>query len=203
MAVTLNSSQVQQNFGATLDRALRGDDVIVVRYGAPRAALVEYERYQKLVVAEQAQGEAPAARPEAAAFSHEEQLKEGVSPYLLKSSPTPAQGLTANHRAHASSTGAENWHVVTTPGVCDGQPIIRGTRILVRAIIGYHKLGLGVDEILDGLPHLAPAQLYAALSYYYDHQDEIELEIRESQQEPLMARYGLQIASDGRVTIAS
>lgn len=61
MAVTLNSSQVQQNFGAALDRAVRGDDVIIERYGTPRAALIAYGRYQKLVDAarEQAAGQAP------------------------------------------------------------------------------------------------------------------------------------------------
>ncbi len=56
MAVTLNSSQVQQNFGAALDQALRGEDVIVERYGTPRAVLVDYARYQGLVAAAQAPG---------------------------------------------------------------------------------------------------------------------------------------------------
>ncbi|MBC8446150.1 MAG: type II toxin-antitoxin system Phd/YefM family antitoxin [Chloroflexi bacterium] len=53
MPVKLRSSQVQQNFGQAVDRALMGNDVIVERYGVPRVALVEYSRYQRLVEAEQ------------------------------------------------------------------------------------------------------------------------------------------------------
>jgi len=30
-------------------------------------------------------------------------------------------------------------------------------------------MGLSVEEILEGLPHLTPAQVYEALSYYHDH----------------------------------
>ena len=52
MPVKLKSSQVQQNFGQTKDRALREDDIIVERYGTPRVAIVEYGRYQRLVEAE-------------------------------------------------------------------------------------------------------------------------------------------------------
>jgi PHD/YefM family antitoxin component YafN of YafNO toxin-antitoxin module len=53
MPVKLKSSQVQQNFGLVVDRALVEDDVIVERYGVPRVAIVEYGRYQRLVEAEQ------------------------------------------------------------------------------------------------------------------------------------------------------
>jgi len=52
MPVKLKSSQVQQNFGQTMDRALMEDDVIVERYGMPRVAIVKYERYRQLIDAE-------------------------------------------------------------------------------------------------------------------------------------------------------
>ena len=52
MPVRLKSSQVQQNFGQTVDRAMLEEDVIVERYGRPRVAIVEYKRYQRLVEAE-------------------------------------------------------------------------------------------------------------------------------------------------------
>lgn len=52
MVVTLKSSQVQQNFGQALDRALTADDIVVERYGVPRVAIIEYGRYQRLVEAE-------------------------------------------------------------------------------------------------------------------------------------------------------
>jgi prevent-host-death family protein len=53
MSVRLNSSQVQQNFGQTMDRAMLDEDVIVERYGLPRVAIVGYQRYRRLVEAEQ------------------------------------------------------------------------------------------------------------------------------------------------------
>lgn len=53
MPVQLQSSQVQQNFGQAMDRALEEGDIIVERYGTPRVAIVAYRRYQRLVAAEQ------------------------------------------------------------------------------------------------------------------------------------------------------
>lgn len=53
MAITMNSSQVQQNFGAAMDQAMLADDVVVERYGTPRVTIVSYQRYQRLVAAEQ------------------------------------------------------------------------------------------------------------------------------------------------------
>lgn len=90
-------------------------------------------------------------------------------------------------------------YITRIPGVCGGRPIIKGTRTPVKAIIGYYKLGLSVEEILEGLPYLAPAQIYEVLSYYYDHQSEIEQDIEESQVESLVERYGLKITPDGRI----
>jgi PHD/YefM family antitoxin component YafN of YafNO toxin-antitoxin module len=52
VTTTLNSSQVQQNFGQAMERALRSEDVVVERYGVPRVAIVEFGRYQRLVDAE-------------------------------------------------------------------------------------------------------------------------------------------------------
>jgi len=52
MPVKLKSSQVQQNFGRVMDRALTEDDVIVERYGAPRVAIVAYRRYERLLEVE-------------------------------------------------------------------------------------------------------------------------------------------------------
>ena len=64
--------------------------------------------------------------------------------------------------------------------VCGGRPVIRGTRFPVSSIVWNHKLGFTVEEILREFPHLLPAQVYDALSYYYDHQPEIEEEIRQA-----------------------
>ena len=52
MVMHLKSSQVQQEFGAAMDQALSGSDVIVERYGSPRVAIVNYRRYEQLLEAE-------------------------------------------------------------------------------------------------------------------------------------------------------
>jgi uncharacterized protein (DUF433 family) len=93
----------------------------------------------------------------------------------------------------------ETPHVTSAPDVCGGRPVIIGTRTEVRTIVGYYKMGLSIDEIVEGLPHLNPAQIFAALSYYYDHKSEIEEDIADNRIASLMARYGLKLAKDGRL----
>ena len=90
-------------------------------------------------------------------------------------------------------------YITRVAGVCGGRPIIKGTRTPVRTIVGYYKLGLSVEEMLEGLPHLTPAQVYEALSYYHDHASEIEQDIEESRVEHLIERYGLKVTTDGRI----
>ena len=41
------------------------------------------------------------------------------------------------------------------------------------------RRGLSVDEILHEFPHLTAAQLYDALSYYYDYPEQIDEKIAE------------------------
>ena len=65
-------------------------------------------------------------------------------------------------------------HLGASPRIAGGEPIIKGTRITVRAIAGYYQLGMDVDEILQSLPHLTQSQVHAALAFYFDHQAEID-----------------------------
>ena len=69
-------------------------------------------------------------------------------------------------------------HVVADSRIAGGAPIIKGTRIAVRAIAGYYQLGMSVDEILQSLPHLTQSQVHAALAYYFDHQREIDRDLK-------------------------
>jgi uncharacterized protein (DUF433 family) len=90
-------------------------------------------------------------------------------------------------------------YITQSPDVCGGRPIIKGTRTPVRTIAGYYKMGLSVEEILEGLPHLTPAQIHEALSYYYDHVDEIEQDIAANRASEVLARKGLSVTADGRI----
>lgn len=58
--------------------------------------------------------------------------------------------------------------------ILNGEPIILGTRTSVRAIVGLWQMGILPEEILNHLPHLTLAQVFDALSFYLDNQEEIE-----------------------------
>ncbi len=64
-------------------------------------------------------------------------------------------------------------YVVTDAAILGGEPIIAGTRTPVRAIVELYRQGLTPETIPHRLPHLTLAQVFDALSYYSDHQDEI------------------------------
>ncbi len=67
----------------------------------------------------------------------------------------------------------------------DGQDraFIAGTRVRVQDIYVDSQLyGKSAEEIVAALPHLTLAQVYAALSYYFDHREEVLDEIRQDEQ---------------------
>ncbi len=64
-------------------------------------------------------------------------------------------------------------------GVCGGRPVIKGTRFPVSSIVIHYQRGLTAEEIIQDLPQLTPTQVYGALAYYFDHQEEIGAEIEQ------------------------
>jgi uncharacterized protein (DUF433 family) len=62
----------------------------------------------------------------------------------------------------------------------EGVPIIAGTKTkVVEVVLDRLAHHWDADEIQRQHPHLSLAQIYAALAYYHDHQDEIDREIDE------------------------
>ena len=55
-----------------------------------------------------------------------------------------------------------------------GEPIIKGTNTSVRSIVENWRLGLSPEEIVEGLPHLTLAEIFEAMSYYYDNKAEVD-----------------------------
>ena len=68
-------------------------------------------------------------------------------------------------------------YVISNDDILAGEPIIEGSRTPVRAIVELWRLGVLPEEIPTHLPHLSIAQVFDALSYYSDHQDEINVYI--------------------------
>ncbi|MBD2448332.1 DUF433 domain-containing protein [Nostoc sp. FACHB-152] len=65
-------------------------------------------------------------------------------------------------------------HIEMTPGICGGKPRIAGHRIRVQDIVIWHEqMGMSPDEILHHYPSISLADVYVALAYYHDNQEEI------------------------------
>ena len=64
-------------------------------------------------------------------------------------------------------------YIVNNDEILGGEPIVAGTRTPVRAVAELWRLGFTPEEITSHLPHLTLAQVFDALSYYSDHQPEI------------------------------
>lgn len=72
-------------------------------------------------------------------------------------------------------------HIETTPDVSGGKPRIAGHRITVQNIVVWHEqLGKSADEI-SAEYDLPLSSIYAALAYYFDHQEEIDRAIAEDE----------------------
>src|SRR5689334_16470236 len=71
----------------------------------------------------------------------------------------------------------EHYYIVTDQRILGGEPIVKGSRTPVRAIVELWRQGLQPETIPQRLPHLTLAEVFDALSYYSDHQDEINQHI--------------------------
>ena len=68
-------------------------------------------------------------------------------------------------------------YIITDKKIRSGEPIISGTGIRVLDIaIRYEIMGMSPEEIIVALPHLNLSQIHDALSYYYEHKNEIDKE---------------------------
>jgi uncharacterized protein (DUF433 family) len=103
--------------------------------------------------------------------------------------------LTEQSIVHVQVTdesATEHPHVARQEGVHGGRPVVRGTRIPVKTLVRYIHMGMSVPEVLAGFPTLTAAQLYDALSYYYDNQAKMEADMATDDLPAIMARFGLQ-----------
>lgn len=55
--------------------------------------------------------------------------------------------------------------IVVDPKICSGKPCIRGTRIMVKNILGMIAGGYTIERILEAYPELTRDDIAAALEY--------------------------------------
>jgi uncharacterized protein (DUF433 family) len=87
----------------------------------------------------------------------------------------------------------EHPYIVRKSGVCGGSPIINGSRITVRLIAQLVKTGSSAEEIFASYPHLSLAQIHDAISYYFDHREEIEQDIEDNKIRNILKKYNLRL----------
>jgi hypothetical protein len=51
------------------------------------------------------------------------------------------------------------------PKICNGKPVIQGTRIMVKNILGMFAGGYSIERILTSYPELEKEDVLAALEY--------------------------------------
>ena len=122
-------------------------------------------------------------------------LEATGEPYLITQHHRPKAVLIRyeDYTALVEQTADGYPRIVRRPAVSGGEPIIRGTRISVCHIIERIQTGQSVEDILAALPHLTVAQVYDALSYYHDHQAEMDRLIEENRPEQVIAAQGLKV----------
>jgi uncharacterized protein (DUF433 family) len=56
-------------------------------------------------------------------------------------------------------------HISRDPGICGGEPVIRGTRVPLRTILASFAEGARNDEILKDFPTLTEEDLRAVIAF--------------------------------------
>jgi uncharacterized protein (DUF433 family) len=55
--------------------------------------------------------------------------------------------------------------IIRDPAICGGQPTFRGTRVLLRTVLGYLAHGESTEEILKDFPSLSQDDVRAAIAF--------------------------------------
>jgi uncharacterized protein (DUF433 family) len=61
----------------------------------------------------------------------------------------------------------------------DGNIRVSGTRVTLDTIIGFYRQGETPEDLHEGFPTVPLADIYAVISYYLAHQDEIDAYLKQ------------------------
>ena len=66
-------------------------------------------------------------------------------------------------------------HIEIVQGPGGPKARIAGHRVLVEHVVGWYVTqGWSVEKIVSEIPSITPADVHAALAYYWDHQEELD-----------------------------
>jgi|GEM_PF-881668 len=160
-----------------------------IRVGEVAAAFFRHrERVEKVV----AQWPELSPAQVFAAIAYYFAYKAEIDQFLIDSkSIVKDENATAYPKNTTPLKKQQNHPLITSdPGYCGGSPRIVGTRTPVRSIVTYfYELHYGIKGIVNNLPYLKPTEVCAALAYYYDFKDQVDLDIYHNSEEYLMKIY--------------
>jgi len=55
--------------------------------------------------------------------------------------------------------------IAINPDICNGRPVVRGTRIAVQTVLEFLAAGDSIEEVLEEYPTLTRADVQACLDY--------------------------------------
>jgi uncharacterized protein (DUF433 family) len=71
--------------------------------------------------------------------------------------------------------------IVRNLGILHGEPVVKGTRVSVRAVVLALRYDGSLDEVAQHFPHVELAALEEALAFYETRRGEIDEYIRANQ----------------------
>jgi len=82
------------------------------------------------------------------------------------------------------------------------RPVVRGTRIGIDVVVGYHQAGYTPEQIAaELLPQLRLPQVYDALSYYEERREWLEAEMAVHTPEAWRARLSREMGAEPAATL--
>src|SRR5260370_38249597 len=100
-----------------------------------------------------------------------------IETYLTKVCLWATLSLDAGRSIAMTIERTTHPYIIRDTNIYNGEPIIEGTRIGVRHVILLFQSGKDPEEIAS-IHRLTLAQVYDAISYFYDNEGEIEHYIR-------------------------
>ena len=101
--------------------------------------------------------------------------KQSCPGWVLSSEDTAVPSTRRTKAAHAG-------RIVREPGVCGGEPTIRGTRVPVRSIAIQWQYYGDLERVRSAFPQIDIPAIEEALAYYEAHREEIDRLIEENEQ---------------------
>ena len=106
----------------------------------------------------------------------------------------------ATEKTRAPIERTEHPHVVKSADTLGGEPRVEGTRIPVRQIAAMFVAGTTVEELMRSYPPLTPAKIHDAISYAFDHPEEMAYHEERHRLRNILRRHGL-IYYQGRLLL--